>query len=107
MMKEWGMILPTNRALIWAKESEYYSVHLYQKSKAPITITRPEKESVMYLCHSRQILNLKKKSIITTHQQHIRETQMSAGVIFKSLSVNMVSSSHLEDDEKDIIDLKN
>jgi len=52
------MILPKDRALISVKESEHYFVHLYRKAKTPITITRPEEDSVMYLRQSRQILSL-------------------------------------------------
>jgi len=45
--KEWSMILPRNQALISAKKNEHYFVHLYWKAKTLITITRPEKDSVM------------------------------------------------------------
>jgi len=47
MMEEWGMILPSNQALISAKKNEHYFVHLYQKAKDLITTTWPEKDSVM------------------------------------------------------------
>ena len=63
------MISPTNQALILAKKNEHYFVHLYQMAKTPITITRLEEDLVMYLRQSRQILSLKKRSILTAHQK--------------------------------------
>jgi len=70
--KEWGTILPKDQVLISAKKNDHYFVHLYWKVKTPTTITRPEEDPVMYQHQSRQILNLKKRFIITVHQQHRR-----------------------------------
>jgi len=80
------MILPKDQALVSAKESKHYFIHLYQKAKTPITITRPEGDSIMYLPQSRQISSLKKRSIMTTHQQRRRGTQISALAISSIVS---------------------
>jgi len=79
------MILLKDRALIFAKESEYYSIHFYRKAQIPTTIIRPEEDSIMYLYQSRQISNLK-KSIMTANQQHRRGTQMLASVLSSKVS---------------------
>jgi len=50
----------------------------------PTTI--PEEASVLYLHQSRQILNLKKRSIMTAHQQYSRGTQMLASTISSKVS---------------------
>jgi len=80
------MFLPKDRALTLVKESEHYFVHLYLKEKIPTTITRPKEDSVMYLRQSCQTLNLKKRSIMTDHQQHHRGAQMSALVLSLKVS---------------------
>jgi len=47
------MILLKDRALILAKDSKHYFVHLYRKVKIPTTIIRTKEDSVMYLHQSR------------------------------------------------------
>jgi len=80
------MISPRNQALISAKENEHYFVRLYRKAKTPVTTIRPEEDSVMYLRQPREILNLKKRSIMVASQQHYRGTQMSASAISSKVS---------------------
>ena len=60
----------------------------------------------MYLCQSRQVPSLKKRSILTARQQHRHRTQTSIGDIFESLSVSIVSTSHLKENGEDTFEFK-
>jgi len=56
----------------------------------------------MYLCQSRQILNLKKEvDHDSSSATSLWDSDVSIGDIFGSLSVNMVSTSHVGVDEED------
>jgi len=52
-----------------------------EKVKTLITTTRPEGDSVMYLHQSHQILNQKRRSVMTSLQQHCRRIYTSASAI--------------------------
>jgi len=57
------------------------------KGKDPdLTTIKLEKNWVMYLRQSHQILNLKKKSVLIDHQQHHRGTQISASMLSSKVS---------------------
>jgi len=68
MMERMGHDFTKRLGLNLGKRSEHYFVRLYRKTKTPTTFIRPEEDTVMYLRQSHQILNLKKRSIMTTHQ---------------------------------------
>ena len=94
------MIFLKDWALISAKESEHYSVHLYQKAKTPITLTRPKG-----LGYVSTLVSLDPEPEEEVYRDNLSaisswNSDISVGNIFKSLSVNMVSSSHLEDDRE-------
>ena len=52
---------------------------------------------------SHQTSNMKSHSIMITHQAHHHENQMSVLALFENLSVNMVSTCHLEEENEEMI----
>jgi len=100
-MERMGYDLTKGSSLNFDKEKRVLLHSFNQKVKTLITITGPEEDLVMYLRQSRQISSLKKRSILTSHQQHHHGTQMSTSAISSKVSVNMISTSHLEDDRED------
>jgi len=95
------MISPRNHALISAKKNEYYFVPLYRKAKNPITAIRPEGDSVMYLPISSDPKSKKEVYHDSSSAMSSWDSDVSISDIFRSLSVNMVSTSPFEDDGED------
>ena len=96
------MILPKDRALISAKESEHYFVHLYQKAKTP-DYYHKTRRGLGYLCmpvlsdsESDEEVYCDSSSATSSWDSNV-----SVGGIFESLLVNMISTKHLEDDGED------
>jgi len=86
MMERMGYDLTKGSGLHFDKGKRVLFRSFVPKGKDPITIIRPEEGSVTYLRWSHQIPSLKKRSIMTAHQQHRHGTQMSASAISSKVS---------------------
>ena len=100
MMERIRYDFTTESCLNFGKEKRTLLCSFVPKGKDPDYYHRPEGDSIIYLRQSRQILNLKKKvdhdcsSIASSW-----DSDVSIHDIFGSLSVNMVSTSHVGDEE--------
>jgi len=86
MIEKMGYDLTKGSGLNFGKRKRALLRSFVQKAKTLIIITRHKEDSVMYLCQSRQILIMKKRFIMTTHQQHRHRTQMLASAISSKIS---------------------
>ena len=86
MMERMGYDLTKRSNLNFGKGKRALLRSFVLKDKNPDYYHKTEEDSIMYLCQSHQILNLKKKSIMTAHQQHHRGSQMSASVLSSKVS---------------------
>jgi len=106
--KEWGYDFTKWSGLNFSKEKRTYFVRLYRKAKTLIANTRPEGDSIMYLCQSHQILNLKQWLIMTARQQHRRGIQTSASTISLEVSKwTWYQPATLEMTKEILLNLKN
>jgi len=100
------MILPKDRALISEKESEHYIIHLYRKAKTLITITRWRGVGYVSMLVSLDFESDEEVYHDSSSATSSWDLNVNISDIFESLSVNMVSTRHLEDDGEDSFESK-
>ena len=96
------MAYDVTKKLAWTltKKNEHYYDLSYLKGKPLAIIIKLEADWTMCLPQSRQISNLNNGSVMTTHQERHCGSWFIAATMFKSLSVSMISTSHLEDEDR-------
>ena len=85
-MERMGYDLTKGSSLNFDKEKRVLLHSFLSKGKDLDYYHKTEDDSVTYLHQSRQILSLKKRLIMTAHQQHHHGTQMSSSTISSKVS---------------------